>query len=83
LTADEKKAIELSSEYLTKAIKTEDQGAIREATLILDHATRRFAELMMDAAVAGAIRGKTMQTAGEELGDEVSAPHPMAAAEFK
>jgi len=83
LTADEKKAIELSSEYLTKAIKTEDQGAIREATLILDHATRRFAELMMDAAVAGAIRGKTMETAGEELGDEVSAPHPMAAAEFK
>jgi len=83
LTADEKKAIELSSEYLKKAIKTEDQGAIREATLILDHATRRFAELMMDAAVAGAIRGKTMETAGEELGDEVSAPHPMAAAEFK
>jgi Fe-S protein assembly chaperone HscA len=83
LTADEKKAIELSSEYLTKAIKTEDQGAIREATLILDHATRRFAELMMDAAVAGAIRGKTMETAGEELGDEVTAPHPMAAAEFK
>jgi Fe-S protein assembly chaperone HscA len=83
LTVDEKRAIELSSEYLTKAIKTEDQGAIREATLILDHATRRFAELMMDAAVAGAIRGKTMETAGEELGDAVTAPHPMAAAEFK
>jgi molecular chaperone DnaK (HSP70) len=83
LTGDEKKAIELSSEYLAKVIKTENQGAIREATLILDHATRRFAELMMDAAVAGAIRGKTMDAAGEEMGDAVTAPHPMASAEFK
>jgi hypothetical protein len=38
---------------------------------------------MMDAAVTTAIRGKTMDTAGEELGDNVTAPHPMAAAEFK
>jgi hypothetical protein len=49
----------------------------------LDQATRRFAELMMDAAVTTAIRGKTMETADEELGDAVTAPHPMAAAEFK
>ena len=34
--------------------------AIREATLALDKATRRFAELMMDAAVSTALRGKTM-----------------------
>jgi hypothetical protein len=39
---------------------------------------------MMDAAVSSAIRGKTMETAGEELGnEEVTAPHPMARAEFK
>jgi hypothetical protein len=61
----------------------EDLSAIREATLALDHATRRFAELMMDAAVTTAIRGKTMDAAGEEMGHEVTAPHPMAAAEFK
>jgi molecular chaperone DnaK len=38
---------------------------------------------MMDAAVSTAMRGKTMDAAGEELGEAVTAPHPMAAAEFK
>jgi molecular chaperone DnaK len=38
---------------------------------------------MMDAAVTTAIRGKTMDDAGNELGHEVTAPHPMATAEFK
>ena len=52
--------------------------AIREATLALDKATRRFAELMMDAAVSTALRGKTMNTAGEQLDEAVTAPHPMA-----
>ncbi|MDE3187175.1 MAG: Fe-S protein assembly chaperone HscA [Acidobacteriota bacterium] len=83
LTSDEKTAIGLASDYLKKARRTEDAPAIREATLILDHATRRFAELMMESAVTTAIRGKTMDAAGEELGDEVTAPHPMAPAEFK
>jgi Fe-S protein assembly chaperone HscA len=83
LTSDERTAISLASDYLKKAKKTEDAPAIREATLILDHATRRFAELMMESAVTSAIRGKTMDAAGEELGDEVTAPHPMAPAEFK
>ncbi len=83
LTSDERKAITLSSEYLKKAKLTEDSAAIREATLILDHATRRFAELMMEAAVSTAIRGKTMDAAGDELGEAVTAPHAMAPAEFK
>ena len=61
----------------------EDLAAIREATVALDQATRRFAELMMDAAVTTAIRGKTMEAASDELSDNVTAPHPMAAAEFK
>ena len=60
-----------------------DAPAIRNATLALDQATRRYAELMMDAAVTTAMRGKTMDAAGEELGEAVTAPHPMAAAEFK
>jgi molecular chaperone DnaK len=38
---------------------------------------------MMEAAVSTAIRGKTMNAAGEELGDTVTAPHAMAPAEFK
>ena len=83
LTSNEKAAIALASDYLKKAKQTENAPAIREATLILDHATRRFAELMMESAVTTAIRGKTMNAAGEELGDEVTAPHPMAPAEFK
>ena len=37
----------------------------------LDQATRRFAELMMDAAVSSAIRGKTMNAAGEEFTDSL------------
>jgi hypothetical protein len=61
----------------------EDPSAIREATLILDHATRRFAELMMDAAVSTALRGKTMETANSDLAENVTAPHAMAPAEFK
>jgi hypothetical protein len=61
----------------------EDTALIREATLALDQATRRFAELMMEAAVSSALRGKTMDSAGEELAETVTAPHAMAPAEFK
>jgi molecular chaperone DnaK len=38
---------------------------------------------MMDAAVSSAIRGKTMNEAGEELKQAVTAPHDFAPAEFK
>ena len=68
---------------LTAAKIGEDPAVIQKATRALDQATRRFAELMMDAAVSTAIRGKTMNAAGEELGDAVTAPHAMAPAEFK
>jgi molecular chaperone DnaK len=61
----------------------DDLASIREATTALDLATRRFAELMMEAAVTTAIRGKTMDAADEEMGEAVTAPHPMARAEFK
>jgi Fe-S protein assembly chaperone HscA len=83
LTSDEKSAIKLASVYLKKVKQSDNAAAIREATLILDHATRRFAELMMEAAVSSALRGKTMNTAGEELAEAVTAPHAMAPAEFK
>jgi Fe-S protein assembly chaperone HscA len=83
LTADEKEKIEAARKHLIAAKAGEDQHAIREATAALDQATRRFAELMMEAAVSTAIRGKTMSAAGDEMGDEIHAPHPMARAEFK
>jgi Fe-S protein assembly chaperone HscA len=83
LTSDEKTAIKLAGDYLNKVKQSENAAAIREGTLILDHATRRFAELMMDAAVSSALRGKTMNAAGEEMAETVTVPHAMAPAEFK
>jgi Fe-S protein assembly chaperone HscA len=83
LSSNEKLAIDEAHQQLTTAKAGDDLNAIRETTVALDQATRRLAELMMDAAVTDAIRGKTMEAAGEELSDNISAPHPMAAAEFK
>ena len=83
LGGEEQSAIGAARDHLASVKLGEDLAAIREATLALDHATRHFAELMMEAAVTTAIRGKTMEAAGDELGDEVTAPHPMASAEFK
>jgi Fe-S protein assembly chaperone HscA len=83
LTPQEKELIEACRDNLRAGLLAEDSNLIRALTLQLDQATRRFAELMMEAAVTTAIRGKTMTAAGEELGEAIDAPHPMAAAEFK
>jgi Fe-S protein assembly chaperone HscA len=83
LSGEEQTAISAARGKLEAVKLGSDPAAIRDATLALDQATRRFAELMMDAAVTTAIRGKTMGVAGEELGDAVTAPHAMAPAEFK
>ena len=83
LTGEEQAAISAARDRLASVKLGEDAPAIRDATLALDRATRRFAELMMDAAVTTAIRGKTMDAADEDMGDELTAPHPMAPAEFK
>jgi Fe-S protein assembly chaperone HscA len=83
LAGEELAAIDATRDRLIQVNAGEDAAAIRDARVALDQATRRLAELMMDAAVTDAIRGKTMNEAGEELGDAINAPHPMAAAEFK
>jgi molecular chaperone DnaK (HSP70) len=83
LRGEEQANIVAARDRLASVKQGEDAPAIRDATLALDQATRRFAELMMEAAVSTAIRGKTMDAADEEMGDEVTAPHPMAPAEFK
>jgi molecular chaperone DnaK len=83
LTGEEVSAIDAARDRLSSVKLGEDLQALRDATLALDRATQRLAEVMMDAAVTTAIRGKTMSAAGEELGNEVTAPHPMAPAEFK
>jgi Fe-S protein assembly chaperone HscA len=83
LTGEERARIAAARDHLASVKLGDDMAAIREATVALDQATRHFAELMMESAVTTAIRGKTMEAAGEELDDNVTAPHPMAPAEFK
>jgi molecular chaperone DnaK (HSP70) len=83
LTDEEQSRIYIARDTLSETKQSEDQSAIRNATLALDHATRRFAELMMESAVSTAMRGKTMDAADEALGEAVTAPHAMAPAEFK
>jgi Fe-S protein assembly chaperone HscA len=83
LSAEEQAAIAAARDRLVTIKQTSDLAAISQAIVALDQATRRFAELMMDAAVSSAIRGKTMNEAGEELKDAVTAPHDFAPAEFK
>jgi molecular chaperone DnaK len=83
LTVDERVAVGAAREKLIEAKNGTDITAISAALAELDKATRHFAEMMMDAAVTTAIRGKSMDDAASEIGDNVTAPHPMATAEFK
>ena len=83
LRGEEQAAIFAARGRLAAVKQGEDAAAIRDATLALDQATRRFAELMMEAAVTTAIHGKTMAEAGEKLAEAVTAPHAMAPAEFE
>jgi molecular chaperone DnaK (HSP70) len=83
LSSEERAEIEARAVELKKLREGEDLVALRAGTTALDKATQRFAELMMDLAVTGAIKGQTMQSAGESLGEGPSAPHPFHPAEFE
>jgi Fe-S protein assembly chaperone HscA len=86
LTAGEIATIETRSAALRSTMEnegSEDYKAVRASIESLDHATRRFAELMMDSAVGEAMGGKTMAQAGEQLGVGPTAPHPFAAAQIE
>ncbi|NYF78925.1 Fe-S protein assembly chaperone HscA [Granulicella arctica] len=82
LTAEELAKIEAAITQLKATVQGSDYKLIRAAIDTLDKATRRFAELMMDTAVSGAMKGQTMQSAGENLGEGPTAPHPFAKAEI-
>ena len=81
LSFDEIARIEQQEDGRRAAAKGVDYKVIRTAIDRLDQATRRFAELMMDSAVTGALGGKTMQAAGESIGEGPTAPHPFAKAQ--
>jgi molecular chaperone DnaK/molecular chaperone HscA len=85
LSADEHAAIAAAVTELKAAVAGGDYKVIRAGIERLDKATRRFAEIMMDSALTGALGGKTMAAAGEGLeknmGAAPSAPHGFAKAE--
>jgi len=82
LSSDEIGKIEQEIDFLKASVKGDSYKEIRVGIERLDKATRRFAELMMDDAVLGAVQGKTMEAAGEGLGEGPTAPHPFAKAEI-
>jgi Fe-S protein assembly chaperone HscA len=82
LSSDEIDKIEQGISFLEAAVPGGDYKLIRAGIERLDKATRRFAELMMDNAVSGAMQGKTMAAAGEGMGEGPTAPHPFAKAQI-
>jgi Fe-S protein assembly chaperone HscA len=82
LSSDELAAIEVGVSELKASVRGGNYKVIRQGIERLDQATRRFAELMMDSAVSGAMKGQTMAAAGASMGDAPTAPHPFAKAEI-
>lgn len=83
LSSGELDDIKVTENEVKASIKGGDYKVIRHAIERLDKATRRFAELMMDSAVTGAMKGQTMEQAGASMGQGPSAPHAFAPAEFE
>jgi molecular chaperone DnaK/molecular chaperone HscA len=83
LSSSEIDKIEQEVDFLKASIKGDEYKQIRAGIERLDTATRRFAELMMDNAVSGAMQGKTMEAAGKGMGEGPTAPHPFAKAQIE
>jgi molecular chaperone DnaK len=81
LTPAEQRRIAKLEKSLNQVKQGEDYQTIRKAIDELNQATTHLAELMMDSAVATALKGKTMEQA--DLGEGPAAPHPVAKAEFE
>jgi molecular chaperone DnaK/molecular chaperone HscA len=82
LTSYEMSTIEMEIHQLKATLDGGSHRAIRAGIERLDKATRRFAEVMMDTEVMGAMKGQTMEAAGAGMGEAPTAPHPFAKAEF-
>jgi Fe-S protein assembly chaperone HscA len=84
LTPVERDGILNLAEYLKEVCSGDDTEKILRAIQALNLATVRLAELMMDAAVSIALKGKSMgQAAAEESGEVPVAGHAFAKAEIK
>jgi Fe-S protein assembly chaperone HscA len=82
LSFDEIQAIEAGESELKASLQGGNYKIIRQGIERLDRVTRRFAEVMMDTEVMGAMKGQTMTAASEGMGEGPTAPHPFAKAEF-
>jgi len=82
LSSYEMSTIEMEIHQLQATLGSGSYRAIRAGIERLDKATRRFAEVMMDTEVTGAMKGQTMEAAGAGMGEAPNAPHPFAKAEF-
>ncbi len=83
LSFDEIQTIETGINELKASVEGGNYRVIRQGIERLDKATRRFAELMMDTEVMGAMKGQTMESASDSMGEGPTAPHPFAKAEFE
>ena len=76
---EQRKVDELEAK-LRLSVSGTDYQQIRRAIDELNQGTMHLAELMMDAAVGSALRGKNMESTGMAEGPE--SPHPIGKAEF-
>jgi len=81
LASDERRRIETLEKALVAVQDSDDYQAIRKGIDVLNEATMRLAEMMMDTAVSTALKGKTMDD--PDLGEGPQAGHPVAKAEFE
>jgi Fe-S protein assembly chaperone HscA len=80
LSMTEQMRVEELERQLRLSMGGADYHYIRRSIDELNQATMHLAELMMDAAVGSALRGKNMDTTELDAGPE--APHPIGKAEF-
>ncbi len=81
LTADERVVIVKLERVLREVMEQDDHASILGGIDMLNKATMRLAELMMDAAVSTALKGKSMAEAA--VADGPALPHPVAKAEIE
>ncbi len=81
LSAGEQQQTAKLEARVEKVKNGEDYKAIRDAIDELNQGTTRLAELMMNS-VTGALEGKTMDAANQDMGEGPTAPHPFAKAEI-
>jgi molecular chaperone DnaK (HSP70) len=80
LSIPEQEQVDELEAKLREAMSGTDYQKIRQSIDELNQATMRLAELMMDAAVGSALRGKNMEST--DMSEGPAAPHPIGKAEF-